>query len=75
MIQVTLHRTKCIGCIACTEHAPQRWRMSKKDGKSVLLGGKETKKNVFNVAVTEDELESNLKAAEACPVRIIKVEV
>ena len=54
------------------ELAPQRWRMSRKDGKSVLLDATD-KKGFWNVKVREDELESNLKAAKACPVNIIQV--
>ena len=46
--------------------------MSKKDGKSVLLGAKD-KKGFWNVKVREDELESNEAAAKACPVNIIQV--
>ena len=72
MIAVTLQRQKCIGCNYCVELAPQRWRMSKKDGKSVLLGAKD-KKGFWNVKVREDELESNEAAAKACPVNIIQV--
>ena len=72
MIVVTQVREKCIGCNYCVEYAPERWRMSKKDGKSILIGAKE-KKGFYNVRVGEEELEANKKAAEACPVNIIKV--
>ncbi|NCP84254.1 MAG: hypothetical protein GW823_05035 [Bacteroidetes bacterium] len=41
MIKILFHRQKCIGCNYCSEVAPQRWQMSKRDGKSVLLGGKQ----------------------------------
>jgi ferredoxin len=54
------------------ELAPQRWRMSRKDGKSVLLGATD-KKGFWNVKVREEELESNQQAAKACPVNIIQV--
>ena len=46
--------------------------MSKKDGKSVLLGATE-KKGFHTVRVGDEELEENIKAAEACPVKIIRV--
>ncbi len=72
MITITLQRDKCIGCNYCVEHAPQRWAMSKKDGKSVLIGARE-RRGFHTVKVSEDELESNLNAAKACPVKIIKV--
>lgn len=37
MVIITLQRDKCIGCNYCAEFAPEYFRMSKKDGKSVLL--------------------------------------
>ena len=38
MVIITHYRNKCIGCNSCVELAHDQWRMSKKDGKSVLLG-------------------------------------
>ncbi len=72
-IRILHYRNKCIGCNACVEAAPQRWRMSKKDGKSVLLGAQE-KKGIYSVVVHIDEYDSNLEAAHNCPVNIIKIE-
>jgi len=46
--------------------------MSKKDGKATLIGGV-NRKGFYTVKVREDELEENIKAAEACPVKIIHV--
>jgi len=73
MIRITQQRNKCIGCNACVEVAKYRWRISKKDGKSTLIEGRE-KKGWFSVIVGDDELEANLKAAKNCPVNIIKIE-
>jgi ferredoxin len=72
MIVITLQREKCIGCNYCNEFAAYRWRMSKKDGKAVLLEGRE-RRGFFTARVNDDELEDNIKAAEACPVKIIQV--
>lgn len=72
MIVITLQRDKCIGCNYCREHAPQRWTMSKKDGKAMLLGSTD-RKGFFTVKVNHEELEANQNAAKACPVKIIKV--
>ncbi|MBS1488069.1 MAG: ferredoxin [Bacteroidetes bacterium] len=72
MITVTLQREKCIGCNYCREYAPQRFTMSKKDGKAVLLHARD-KKGFHTVRVHEEELNSILKAAKGCPVKIIKV--
>lgn len=72
MITIVQQRAKCIGCNYCVELAPQRWRMSKKDGKSVLLEAKD-KKGFWSVKVREEEWESNQLAAKACPVNIIQI--
>ena len=73
MVRIIHQREKCIGCNYCVEVAFNRWRMSKKDGKSVLLGAQD-KKGFHSVVVGDDELNDNLKAANYCPVNIIKVE-
>ncbi|MBX7203598.1 MAG: ferredoxin [Bacteroidia bacterium] len=72
MITVTLQRDKCIGCNYCTEYAPQRFVMSKKDGKAVLLQSRE-RKGFYTAKAQPDELDGCLRAANACPVKIIKV--
>lgn len=71
MISVTLQRQKCIGCNYCVELCPDLFRMSKKDGKSVLLNSKD-KKGFHYLQVNDIYQESVLAAAEACPVKIIK---
>ena len=72
MVIITQQRDKCIGCNYCVELAYNRWRMSKKDGKATLIGGV-NRKGFYTVKVREDELEDNIKAADACPVKIIHV--
>ncbi|MGV8915605.1 MAG: ferredoxin [Kaistella sp.] len=75
MVIVTLQREKCIGCNYCAEFAPEYFRMSKKDGKSVLLRT-ENKKGFYTLKIPNHEaLESCEKAAKACPVNIILVKV
>ncbi|SDE56086.1 ferredoxin [Riemerella columbipharyngis] len=73
MIIITLQREKCIGCNYCAEFAPEFFRMSKKDGKSVLLKSKE--KKGFHTVKTPfpDAFEPCDKASKACPVNIISV--
>lgn len=73
MIRVVQHRHKCIGCNACVEADPFRWRISRKDGKSVLIGGKE-KKGWYSVIVDDDEQNQLQQAATHCPVNIIRFE-
>ena len=72
MVIITQQRDKCIGCNYCVELAFQRWRMSRKDGKCNLLGAEE-RRGFHTVKVGDEEFEDNLRAAEACPVKIIKV--
>ena len=72
MLRITHFREKCIGCNGCVEVAPDRWRMSKTDGKSTLIEGK-PKKGVYNALISEIELEENQQAAANCPVNIIRL--
>ena len=74
MIRILFQRRKCIGCNGCVEAAPERWKVSKKDGRCNLIGGKE-KKGIFQALVYLDEYEKNQQAAENCPVKIIQVEI
>ncbi|TDL99835.1 MAG: ferredoxin [Flavobacteriaceae bacterium] len=73
MVIITLQRDKCIGCNYCAEMAPGQFKMSKKDGKSVLL--RSVNKKGFHTLKDLDDsiLEDNQKAASACPVKIISV--
>ncbi len=73
MVVVTLQRNKCIGCNYCVELAPAQFQMSKKDGKSVLLKAKDNKG--FHTFKSSDYsiLAPAEAAANACPVKIIKV--
>ncbi len=73
MIRITHQREKCIGCNLCVEVARNRWRMSRKDGKSTLVGG-EDNKGFYTVLVGDDEWKENKYAADNCPVKIIKLE-
>ena len=73
MVVITLQRDKCIGCNYCAEFAPDFFRMSKKDGKSVLLHATD-KKGFHTIKTFEgDSMESLDKAARACPVKIVSL--
>lgn len=74
MLIITQQRDKCIGCNYCVEFAQEQWRISKKDGKSVLLGATE-KKGFHTLKTDEIHYDANVKAAEACPVNIIHVKI
>lgn len=73
MIRIIHYREKCIGCNACVEVAPDRWRMSRTDGKSTLVGGV-FKKGIQSALINNIELDENRKAAESCPAKVIRLE-
>jgi|TARA_B100001964_G_C13724191_1_gene375935 ferredoxin len=72
MIQIAYQRSKCIGCSYCIELAPQRWKMNKKDGRSVLLGARNIK-GLYIVEVDKFEYETNKASAKICPMKIIRI--
>ena len=74
MLVVTLQRKKCIGCNYCEELCPEMFKMSKKDGKSVLLNS--TNRKGFYTIRTSPEFHEKAEAAKkACPVKIISVKI
>ncbi|MDO5509611.1 MAG: ferredoxin [Weeksellaceae bacterium] len=75
MVIITLQRNKCIGCNYCVEFAPSHFRMSKKDGKSVLLHSEDKKGFHTRKDPRPENFEAFEKAAEACPVNIISVKM
>lgn len=70
--KIIQQRVRCIGCNACVEAAPQRWRISRKDGRCTLVDGVE-KKGFFATTIDASELDENRKAMRNCPVGIIQV--
>ncbi|CAM1345013.1 ferredoxin [Tenacibaculum amylolyticum] len=75
MVVVTLQRNKCIGCNYCVEMAPDHFRMSKKDGKTVLLHAIE-KKGFFTIKSTDNVIfDACHQAEKACPVNIISTKL
>jgi ferredoxin len=72
MPTVVQRRHKCIGCNYCVELAPEFWRMSRKDGKSVLLGA-EDKRGNWVLKIPDKDFELHKKAVDVCPVKIIDV--
>ena len=72
-IKIIHYRDKCIGCNTCIEHSPSNWEIDDNDGKSNLIGSKETKKGIFMKEIFESEFQENQYASEDCPVKIIKI--
>ncbi len=72
MIKIIHYREKCIGCNSCVEHAPNTWKIDETDGKTTLVGSTNIK-DIYILEIDESVLEENEKAAQDCPVNIIKI--
>jgi ferredoxin len=72
MPKIIFYRDNCIGCSICQEMQPDLWRMSKKDGKAVLLQSIQ-KKKIFQLEVHHAFLQQTTEVVEACPARVIKI--
>lgn len=73
MAKLIHFRERCIGCNACVEIDYEHWRMSRKDGKAVLVKGIE-KRGIYQLTVAEHEIELCERVVEACPVNVIRLE-
>lgn len=65
-------RENCIGCNSCTEHSPFNWSINPNDGKADLKNAV-LKQNCYVAEISDPEVEANVRAAQDCPVGIIKV--
>jgi ferredoxin len=72
MFKIIFYRNKCIGCGICFELQPELWRLSKKDGKATLVNSI-VKKDVFLLAVNNNDQQKTEEVKRACPVKIIKI--
>ena len=72
MPKVIFYRNNCIGCSICREIQPSTWRMSKKDGKAVLLNSIE-KKKIYQLEIHASLVDATKQVIEACPARVIKL--
>jgi ferredoxin len=72
MPKIIHYRNNCIGCGICQEQQPEFWRMSKKDGKAVLLQAT-NKKDIYQLTIHANQQTTSVQIAAACPVKIIKV--
>jgi ferredoxin len=72
MAKIIFYRDNCIGCSICQEMQPELWRMSKKDGKAVLLQSIE-KKKIYQLSICQVLIEQSIEVVAACPGRVIKI--
>ncbi len=68
-MKIIYNRENCIGCGACVSACPDHWVMGG-GGKAILKDSKE--KGGKKVKEIEEE-GCNRKAAESCPVEVIKI--
>ena len=73
-ITISHKRRDCIACGSCVQEAPQTWSMNEEDGLSDLKGGKQKGKDFVVAQIDEDDLGDNKKAADYCPVQIIRIQ-
>lgn len=69
---VSQQRKNCIGCGSCAMYSPNCWKMNEIDGKADLTNGV-VKGELVVAQLGVELLDENKKAAEACPMQIIKV--
>ncbi len=67
-------RNDCIGCGTCEMFAPDRFQMNTKDGLSDLVGGTWKGEEFMVAQIEEAEYEAVKRAADACPVKVIRVD-
>lgn len=73
MLKISHKKPECIGCMLCTEIAPNYWKMDE-IGEAQLLTVLKTR-GLFQLGEGFEEDRAILKEAESgCPVNIIKVE-
>jgi ferredoxin len=72
MAKIIQYRNRCIGCAICFEMQPELWRMSKKDGKAILMGATQ-KKSVFVLPANNNIHERTKEVTRACLVKISKL--
>lgn len=72
MPKIIYYRHKCIGCGICFEMRPDLWRISRRDGRAVLVGAKD-EKGLYSRSIDRSMKESMEHTAAACPGKSIKV--
>lgn len=70
-MKIIHQRQKCIGCGSCTALCPKYWEIVE-DGKAHLKNSKVNSKTE-NEELEIERIECNQKAADSCPVQIIRI--
>jgi ferredoxin len=72
-IKIAHKKPECIGCGLCTEVAPAYWQMDE-DGEAQLIQVVRSDKQFEYANGFEEDREILKKAAEGCPVGIIRID-
>lgn len=73
MVQISLIRSKCIGCGYCVQISPDYWFIDNSDGKANLYDGNKRKNDIVFLNIPDFEYENQLEVKESCPVNVIDV--
>ncbi|WGH26183.1 MAG: ferredoxin [Candidatus Shikimatogenerans bostrichidophilus] len=73
MITIVFFRYKCIGCGNCELVCPLFFKITKLDGKSILINSIKKKNNYILKNIDNYFLKLLNKASNICPVKIIKI--
>ncbi|WGH26533.1 MAG: ferredoxin [Candidatus Shikimatogenerans bostrichidophilus] len=74
MITIILYRKKCIGCSYCEINSPLFFKISKKDGKTILLNSFKKKKFYILKNIDNFFLKNLIKTSKTCPLKIINIQ-
>ena len=73
MYKIIYNKKKCIGSGECEALAPEMWKVNNK-GRAELAGSTETSENIFELELTDGQVEAQKLVCGSCPVGCIKVE-
>lgn len=67
---IRYEKPKCIGSAACEASNPEHFKVMK-DGKAMLLGGKEVAPGIFEKEISDEQAEQAKIAVMGCPPKCI----
>jgi ferredoxin len=71
--KIIYDRKKCMGAAECEALNPRMWMIAE-DMKADLIGGRQNKKEQFELALDDGDIEKNRGIARSCPAGCIRIE-
>ncbi|MBI2564638.1 ferredoxin [Candidatus Woesearchaeota archaeon] len=71
--RIIYDREGCIGAGACEVAAPKFWKIEDNGIATIIAPNAIKTETEEELEITEEELQENLDAAQACPVQVIKI--